>query len=51
MSSYALGVMVSASTLHAVLLEHTDEGTVVQFQRSRSRGGTESTDLPFDEPD
>ena len=50
MSSYALGVMVSASTLHAVLLEHTDEGTVVQFQRSRSRGGTESTDLPFDEP-
>lgn len=50
MSSYALGVMVSASTLHAVLLERTEEGTVVQFRRSRSRAGTEATDLPFDEP-
>jgi hypothetical protein len=42
--------MVSASALHAVLLERTEEGTVVQFRRTRSRGGTEATDLPFDEP-
>lgn len=51
MSTYALGVMVSASTLHAVLLERTEEETVVRFQRTRSRGGTEATDLPFDEPE
>ena len=43
--------MVSASTLHAVLLERTEEETVVRFQRSRSRGGTEAADLPFDEPE
>lgn len=39
--------MVSADTLHAVLLEHTDEGTKVRLKWSSSRGETSEADLPF----
>ncbi|MFB6272761.1 MAG: SPOR domain-containing protein [Salinibacter sp.] len=49
MSRHALGIMVAADALHAVLLERTEEETVVQFNTSsvRARGGNE--ELPFDE--
>lgn len=51
MTRYALGVMVSADALHAVLLERTDEETVSQLRRSFPRGAVEDADLPFSETD
>lgn len=49
MSRHALGIMVSANGLHAVLLERTEEGTVVQFKQSSSQTAGEDSDLPFGE--
>ncbi|MFO8098678.1 MAG: SPOR domain-containing protein [Salinibacter sp.] len=45
MSTHALGIMVSASALHAVLVERTEEETAVQFRQSVSKGG--ETDVPY----
>lgn len=50
MSTYALGVMVSAETLYGVLLEKTEEGTVVRYKTSRGGTDRSDADLPFDEP-
>lgn len=50
MSTYALGIMVSADALHAVLLERTDEETMVQFRWSSSQSDAAGDELPFDEP-
>lgn len=49
MSSHALGIMVSADGLYAVLLERTDEETTVQFRLSSTEDGMEDESLPFDE--
>jgi len=51
MSTHALGIMVSANGLHAVLLERTDEETVVQFRISSAQMDQGDPDLPFDESD
>ncbi len=51
MSSHALGIMVSADSLHAVLLERTEGETTVQFRLSLKEGGVEDESLPFDDPD
>ncbi len=51
MSTHALGIMVSADGLHAVLLERTDEETVVQFRISSAQMDQGDPDLPFDESD
>jgi Tfp pilus assembly protein PilN len=50
MSTHALGIMVSADALHAVLLERTEEETTVQLRWSSSRATAGDGDLPFDEP-
>ncbi len=49
MSRYALGIMVGADGLHAVLLERTEEETVVQFKTSSDQAAGVGGDLPFDE--
>lgn len=49
MSRHALGIMVSADGLHAVLLERTEEGTVVQLKQSTAQTTGEGSGLPFDE--
>ncbi|MFB6229656.1 MAG: SPOR domain-containing protein [Salinibacter sp.] len=52
MSTYALGIMVSAKALHAVLVERTDEeGAVVQFKMSASQTGAGDAALPFSGPE
>jgi len=52
MSTYALGIMVSAKALHAVLVERTDEeGAVVQFKMSVSQTGAGDAELPFSGPE
>ncbi|MCS3641886.1 SPOR domain-containing protein [Salinibacter ruber] len=50
MSAHALGIMVSADALHAVLLERTDEETSVQFRWSSGSSDARGGDLPFEEP-
>ncbi len=50
MSSHALGIMVAADGLHAVLLERGEEETVVGFKYSSSQAGGTDDDLSFDEP-
>jgi len=50
MSKTALGIMVSADALHAVLLERTEGETTVQFRWSSSRTEAGDGELPFDEP-
>lgn len=50
MSSHALGILVSADGLYAVLLERTDEETTVQFRLSSTEEGVEDESLPFDDP-
>lgn len=49
MSSHALGIMVAADDLHAVLLERDEEETVVGFKYSSSQAGGADDDLSFDE--
>ena len=49
MSTHALGIMVSADGLYAVLLERTDEETVVQFRISTAQMNSGGDDLPFDD--
>ena len=49
MSTHALGIMVSADGLYAVLLERTDEETVVQFRLSTAQMDSGGDDLPFDD--
>ena len=49
MSTHALGIMVSADGLYAVLLERTDEETVVQFRLSTAQTEPGDDDLPFDD--
>ncbi len=49
MSTHALGITVSADGLYAVLLERTDEETVVQFRLSSDELGEDGGDLPFDD--
>ena len=49
MSTHALGITVSADGLYAVLLERTDEETVVQFRLSSDELGEGEGDLPFEE--
>ena len=50
MSTHALGIMVTADGLHAVLLERTDGETVVQFRTSSAQMDEEGDpELPFDD--
>lgn len=51
MSTYALGIKVSAEALHAVLLERTEEGVEVQLKTSSSQAGDADADLPFTGPE
>ncbi|WP_233993984.1 SPOR domain-containing protein [Salinibacter altiplanensis] len=50
MSSYALGIVVSADALHAVLLDRTEEETTVQFRWSSGPSDPHGENLPFEEP-
>ena len=50
MSTHALGIMVSADALHAVLLERTEGETTIQLRWSSSQATAGDGDLPFDEP-
>ena len=50
MSRHALGIMVAADGLHAVLLERSEEETVVGFKYSSTETGGSEDDLSFDEP-
>lgn len=49
MNPHALGVLVSATALHGVLVEQTEEGPVVQFQVSLPRASAAEPDDLFSE--
>jgi len=49
MSRHALGIMVSADGLHAVLLEREEEETFVRFKYSSSQGEEPDEEFSFEE--